>query len=436
MTKYDFIFDADDINESAAKIADMVSPGSVVLEFGSAEGRMTKHLKTVLGCVVHIVEIDMEAYESAIRFADGGFCGDIMSLGWLESFSGIEFDRMIFADVLEHLPDPGFILREAKKLLKAGGEILVSLPNIAHNDVLANLWRDSFHYTPTGLLDQTHVRFFALNDLSELAREAGLILQKLDFVYYATGQTEQATAFPADLDPELEKLLAERTYGFVYQFVFSLQDDTAPQASAPGANKVYGSVYYDYGKGYSVQSRESIKIMYDRTCGMYLAVIKPPQGVKAIRFDPVERPGAIRILSVLAGERSVRLVPGEHAEFNEGGRDCFSGEPFYYMNVEDAKGEAIEIRFAISALSRGDWERIVATRDAKLSREAQAKDEELHRLYTEAQAKDEELHRLYTEAQAKDEELRRLYEKMDKRRGVFGRMLNMETKSREKEGKK
>ncbi|BDP76754.1 hypothetical protein EfmAA242_09820 [Enterococcus faecium] len=42
----------------------------------------------------------------------------------------------MFADVLEHLVDPGKTLKKVREFLNEEGEILITFPNLAHNSVM------------------------------------------------------------------------------------------------------------------------------------------------------------------------------------------------------------------------------------------------------------------------------------------------------------
>jgi 2-polyprenyl-3-methyl-5-hydroxy-6-metoxy-1,4-benzoquinol methylase len=84
------------------------------------------------------------------------------------------FDAIIFADVLEHLPWPLGVLRAYLELLKPDGTVIISLPNVALWSVrLAHLF-GAFNYQETGVLDQTHLRFFTRRSARQLLDAAGL----------------------------------------------------------------------------------------------------------------------------------------------------------------------------------------------------------------------------------------------------------------------
>jgi SAM-dependent methyltransferase len=84
-----------------------------------------------------------------------------------------KFDAIIFADVLEHLAWPVGVLRKYADLLKPGGTIIVSLPNVGLWSVRLGLLFGRFRYQDSGVLDRTHLRFFTRRSAIEMLRLAG-----------------------------------------------------------------------------------------------------------------------------------------------------------------------------------------------------------------------------------------------------------------------
>ncbi len=82
-------------------------------------------------------------------------------------------DCVIFADVLEHLVDPWNTLRHWHRILRPGGTLVVSLPNVGHKQVLSGLLRGRWDYEDAGILDRTHLRFFTRETALELLEETG-----------------------------------------------------------------------------------------------------------------------------------------------------------------------------------------------------------------------------------------------------------------------
>ncbi len=154
MSKYDFELDLEHEN-SLSLIIDMIRPNSEILEFGPANGRLTKYLKDRMHCKIDIVEIDEEAGKEASKYSRRSFLGEVMGdiekFEWLKSINNIKYDYIVFADVLEHLRNPKTVLENCREVLKEDGDIIISVPNIAHNSVIIDLINDEFKYNEIGL---------------------------------------------------------------------------------------------------------------------------------------------------------------------------------------------------------------------------------------------------------------------------------------------
>jgi 2-polyprenyl-3-methyl-5-hydroxy-6-metoxy-1,4-benzoquinol methylase len=95
-------------------------------------------------------------------------------------FAGGEFDLMIFADVLEHLPDPDAALARCLPYLAPGGTVVVSVPNIRFYLVLARLLADRWEYADHGVRDRTHLRIFSRRTLERMLAAHGLRIERLE----------------------------------------------------------------------------------------------------------------------------------------------------------------------------------------------------------------------------------------------------------------
>ena len=292
MEKYNVDMDTD-IATISGKIVDRIRKNSIVLEFGCAYGRMTKYMKEELQCQVYIAELDTEAYEHARQFAVDGYCGDIETGEWYPRFANRKFDYILFADVLEHLRDPYHVLKMATTLLKESGEIIVSIPNIGHNDILVKLYQNHFNYTSIGLLDETHVHFWGANDLKKLAQEIGCGLRLIDGVYQTPFGTEQSID-RNQVPSILKDALACRQYNEVYQFFFVMQKKEWMQKNGfktevelrefCDAFAVY--CYWDTGEGYLAGqvTRLTPQALPSGKYRFYCNDI--PNNCMKVRFDP------------------------------------------------------------------------------------------------------------------------------------------------------
>jgi 2-polyprenyl-3-methyl-5-hydroxy-6-metoxy-1,4-benzoquinol methylase len=94
-----------------------------------------------------------------------------------------KFDVLLYADVLEHLLDPHGTMKLFMSRLERGGQVFVSLPNIACFYIRFGLMFGKFNMSKTGgILDETHLHHYTLKTAKEMLNESGLDVLKVDFV--------------------------------------------------------------------------------------------------------------------------------------------------------------------------------------------------------------------------------------------------------------
>jgi 2-polyprenyl-3-methyl-5-hydroxy-6-metoxy-1,4-benzoquinol methylase len=213
-----------------------IPPGSRVLEVGAAGGHMTQAL-VARGCEVVAVEADRglarRLRDVCARVIEADVEGD--SLGRL--LSGERFDVILLGDVLEHLRHPERALVGFRPLLRDGGCLVVSLPNVAHASVRLALLQGAFDYRPEGLLDATHLRFFTRASLLATFARAGWSVQDLASIERGPFDTEIPLE-PATVPVPVLRALAEDPDARVYQFVFRAVPsvEPGPASVTPPAN--------------------------------------------------------------------------------------------------------------------------------------------------------------------------------------------------------
>lgn len=206
----------DDPASTHSKIVSLVPPATRVLEFGCATGYMSQVLKSRLGCTVVGVEIDRDAAAIAEQHTERVIVGDAEKIDYAAELAGEEFDVVLFADVLEHLKEPGDVLRRVRPFIAENGVVIASIPNIAHASVRLALLGGEFRYREWGLLDDTHLRFFTRASIQDLFEESGYVItnwlrQRLD-----VGETEIDVPQVPDA---VREWLASDPEATTYQFV-------------------------------------------------------------------------------------------------------------------------------------------------------------------------------------------------------------------------
>jgi 2-polyprenyl-3-methyl-5-hydroxy-6-metoxy-1,4-benzoquinol methylase len=149
-----------------------------VLDVGCGTGSFGASLRKRAGCEVWGVESNARSIPKAEENLDKvlhGYFGPESDLP-----SGY-FDCIVFNDVLEHMPDPASALALARALLRSGGYVVASIPNIRH---FPTVWRlvicGEWEYKEFGILDKTHLRFFTRLSIIRLFQEAGFTIQRID----------------------------------------------------------------------------------------------------------------------------------------------------------------------------------------------------------------------------------------------------------------
>lgn len=160
--------------DSLGRLFSWIPWGAKVLELGPARGYFTRQMATMRNCTVDAVELDEHMAELARPFCRKLIVGDLSSLKLGEHFSAGSYQIIVLADVIEHLVNPERLLEELIPLLTPGGQILLSVPNVAYAGLVAALLAGQFEYRDEGLLDRTHLRFFTRDSLGQLLSGSGL----------------------------------------------------------------------------------------------------------------------------------------------------------------------------------------------------------------------------------------------------------------------
>ena len=154
-------------------------PGSLrVLDAGCGSGVQGAELRRRHGHRVVGVDLSESSIEKAKTRLAEAYVADVTRPD-LYPFRGSQlFDVVLFSDMLEHLTDPLDVLTRHYQLLAPGGQILISLPNVAIWNVRFALLLGRFNYGDTGTLDRTHMRFFTRRSFRRFQSEAGLAISR------------------------------------------------------------------------------------------------------------------------------------------------------------------------------------------------------------------------------------------------------------------
>ena len=229
-SKYEFDFDPENTNTSHGLVVGMVPPGSRVLDVGCADGYLGDAL-SVKECTVHGVELDPEAAEAARTRLASVVVANAETLDYVAEFGADAFDVVVLADVLEHCVNPARVLAGALSVLSDTGILVISIPNVSHGSLRLGLLQGRWNYTPLGLLDETHLRFFTWSTLQDLLAEAGISVSQA-WMTTADPLATEVEVDDEDLPDGLVDWVRTQPLALAYQYVLTARR-TPPGEVAP-----------------------------------------------------------------------------------------------------------------------------------------------------------------------------------------------------------
>jgi len=155
-----------------------------VLDVGCSVGDFTAIIKTRFPqSRVWGLETNKHAARIASRRIERVLCQSIEEVDWeQEGVQRGDIDTVVLCDVLEHIYDPWKTLLTLRNLVSPTAQLLLSIPNVRNAPLIQDLISGHWRYRTAGLLDITHIRFFARQDMYRMFYQTG-------FRVVATGST-------------------------------------------------------------------------------------------------------------------------------------------------------------------------------------------------------------------------------------------------------
>jgi len=151
-------------------LARIPTDAKAILEFGCGEAPLGAALKARQKCRVVGIEIDAKASAIARKRIDDVYNGDAREI---VALIREQFDWIVGGDIVEHLEEPWSFLADLRRVSAPGGHLLLSIPNVAHAAVIADLLQGRFDYVYMGLTCVGHLRFFTRRTIEEMLSIAG-----------------------------------------------------------------------------------------------------------------------------------------------------------------------------------------------------------------------------------------------------------------------
>lgn len=154
-------------------VADLVPPGSEVLDLGCGDGSLLEHLITDRGCRGSGVEISDEGFHACLERGVAVLQGDIDQ--GLDGITDDHYDVVVLSQTLHALRRPAFVVQEMMRVARCA---VLSFPNFGH-------WRARAHLVLRGRMpvsrtlphpwyDTPNIHLCTLLDFEDLTGELGL----------------------------------------------------------------------------------------------------------------------------------------------------------------------------------------------------------------------------------------------------------------------
>jgi len=158
-------------------IAEMIAPGTRVLDIGCGDGSLIDHLYRTKGCDARGIEIDMAEVTHAVVHGLPVMHGDADAD--LAQYPDGAFDYVVLSRTLQAVERPREVLRQ---MLRIGRSALVSFPNFGHWQVrwqllwsgrmpMTSVWARPWHETP-------NIHPCTIRDFFVLCAEEGYAVEK------------------------------------------------------------------------------------------------------------------------------------------------------------------------------------------------------------------------------------------------------------------
>ena len=209
-----------------AKLLDAVGSGRRVLDVGCSSGYLAAPLAERGNTMVGI-ELDPSAAREAGAYCERVLVGNVETMELL--LEPGSFDVLLCGDVVEHLRDPVATLARLRPLLRPGGRLVLSTPNVANWAMRLSLLAGRWRYTDRGILDRTHVHLFTRRTLAQALEAAGYRVERLDFTVPVPGGSDA-------LDGLARLVGCLRPALFAYQFVVAAVPAASPNEFVTGSH--------------------------------------------------------------------------------------------------------------------------------------------------------------------------------------------------------
>jgi methionine biosynthesis protein MetW len=158
-------------------IADMVEPGSRVLDVGCGDGQLLQLLAEGRGVDARGIELSRDGVAKCVAQGLAVIQGDADTD--LVDYPDDSFDYVILSQTIQATRNPRWVLEQ---MLRVGRRAIVSFPNFGHWRIRANLmFRGRMPVTenlPDAWYDTPNIHFCTIRDFDDLVRQVGAVTER------------------------------------------------------------------------------------------------------------------------------------------------------------------------------------------------------------------------------------------------------------------
>jgi methionine biosynthesis protein MetW len=158
-------------------VADLVPPGSEVLDLGCGDGSLLQHLMRRRGCRGSGVEISDEGFHACLERGVPVLQGDIDQ--GLDDIADGHYDVVVLSQTLHALRRPAFVVEEMMRVARMA---ILSFPNFGHWPLRMNLALRGrmpvSGFLPYPWYDTPNIHLCTILDFEDLVTERGLEIDR------------------------------------------------------------------------------------------------------------------------------------------------------------------------------------------------------------------------------------------------------------------
>ena len=167
--------------------------GKRVLDVGCSTGYFGREIEKY-GAKVTGVDISEPAIKKAKKILSAAVTVDLNEQKL--PFKSKSFDIVVASELIEHLFRPTIFIKDAHRVLKNDGNLIVTTPNLLYWANRLKFLLGNFNYEKEGVFDEGHIHFYTFKTLKEDLRESGFSISNMNNLYPARWVTSVRNLFP------------------------------------------------------------------------------------------------------------------------------------------------------------------------------------------------------------------------------------------------